>query len=157
MRVGIDQFAGWLLGRASGVSMPEVGRYLAQGERAWSIMVDSRSVDMLSPVEGEVVAVNRVVLESPEILCSDPYGRGWLLKVRVPDGTRSQTNLLCGDVARAWMEQNVRDMRARALPTSASGPELPNGGTGTGCEGFARFLAPDSWDELAGELLLSRD
>jgi glycine cleavage system H lipoate-binding protein len=157
VRVGIDQFVGWLLGPASGLEMPEVGRYLSQGERAWSIRVDSKSVDMLSPVEGEVVAVNRVVLDSPEILCSDPYGRGWLLKVRVPDRTRNQKNLLCGDVARAWMEQNVRDMRARALPTSAAGLVLSDRGTSTGCEGFARSLAPESWDELAGELLLSRD
>ncbi len=157
VRVGIDQFAGWLLGPVSGLDLPEVGRHLSQGERAWSIRVDSRTVGMLSPVEGEVVAVNRVVLDSPEILCSDPYGRGWLLKVLVPDRKRNQKNLLCGDVARAWMEQNVLDMRARALPTSGSGLGLREGGTPAGCEGFARLLAPESWDELAGELLLSRD
>jgi glycine cleavage system H lipoate-binding protein len=157
VRVGIDQFVLWLLGPASGLEMPEVGRYLSQGERAWSIRVDSKWVGMLSPVEGEVVAVNRSVVESPEILCSDPYGRGWLLKARVPDRTRNQKNLLCGDVARVWMEQNVRDMRARAVPTSASGLALPGQSRSTGCEGFARTLAPESWDELAGELLLSRD
>ena len=157
VRVGMDQFAGWLLGPASGLELPEVGRYLSQGEKAWSIRVDSKSVAMLSPVEGEVVAVNRLAVESPEILCSDPYGRGWLLKVRVPDRTRNQKNLLCGDMARAWMEQNVRDMRARTLTTSGSGLALPGESTSTMCEGIARSLAPGNWDELAGELLLSRD
>ncbi|MGD8322634.1 MAG: glycine cleavage system protein H [Gemmatimonadota bacterium] len=157
VRVGMDQFAGWLLGPVSGLEMPEVGRYLSQGETAWSIRVDSKSVGMLSPVEGEVVAVNHSVVESPEILCSDPYGRGWLLKVRVPDRRRSRKNLLCGDVAQAWMEQNVREMRARAVPTSASASGLAGGRTSTGCEGFARTLAPEHWEELAGELLKSRD
>ncbi|MCG6956565.1 MAG: glycine cleavage system protein H [Gemmatimonadetes bacterium] len=157
VRVGMDQFAGWLLGPASGLELPEVGRYLSQGEKAWSIQVDSKSVAMLSPVEGEVMAINRLVVESPKILCSDPYGRGWLLKVRVPDRTRNQNNLLCGDVARAWMEQNVRDLRARAVTTSASGLVLPGDSPSTGCEGIARSLAPEDWDELAGELLLSRD
>jgi len=157
VRVGVDQFVSWLLGPASGLEMPEVGRYLSQGERAWSVRVDSKVVRILSPVEGEVVAVNRLVLDSPEILCSDPYGRGWLLKVRVPDRSRNQRNLLCGDVARAWMEQNVRDMHTRTPPASRPGPGLPSGGASATCEGFARFLAPENWDELASELLLSRD
>jgi len=157
VRVGMDQFVSWLLGPASGLEMPEVGRDLSQGERAWSISVDSKAIGMLSPVEGEVVAVNRLVLDSPEILCSDPYGRGWLLKVRVPDRSRNQRNLLCGDVARAWMEQTVRDIHARTPPASRPGWRLPSGGTSATCEGFARLLAPENWDELAGELLLSRD
>jgi hypothetical protein len=112
---------------------------------------------MLSPVEGEVVAVNHSVLHAPEILCSDPYGQGWLVEVRVPEHKRSQKNLLCGGLARAWMEVKVRDLRARASPT----PELelgpPDPGVRTECRGFARVLAPENWEEVAGELLLIED
>jgi glycine cleavage system H protein len=157
VRVGIDEFVRWLVGPASGLDLPEVGSHLSQGETGWSIKVDSKSVGILSPVEGEVVAVNGAVLDSPQILCSDPYGQGWLLKVRVPDRKRNQKNLLCSGVARAWMEQQVRDVRARALPTLGSGLALPDGGGPAGCAGFARILAPENWDEVASELLLSRD
>lgn len=157
VRVGIDEFVGWLLGAPAELELPEVGRYLWQGERGWSIKVGSKSVGMLSPVEGEVVAVNDAVLYSPNILCSDPYGRGWLLEVRVPDRKRNQRNLLCDGLARAWMEQKVRDLRARSLPMSEVGMVRRDAGASPGCKGFARVLAPENWDELAGELLLSQD
>jgi glycine cleavage system H protein len=157
VRVGIDEFVGWLLGPPSGLELPEVSRYLSQGERGWSIKIDSKSVGMLSPVEGEVVAVNDAVLYAPEILCSDPYGEGWLLKVRVPDRERNRRNLLCGGVALAWMEHKLRDMRARSLPEPEVGMVLPDAGVAPGCRGFARVLAPENWYEVAGELLLSQD
>jgi hypothetical protein len=112
---------------------------------------------MLSPVEGEVVEVNQAVLASPEILCSDPYGSGWLLKVRVEDRNRNQRNLLCGGLARAWMEQKVREVRARARPVAETRSALPEGGASPGCTGFAQVLAPENWDELVGELLPSED
>jgi glycine cleavage system H protein len=157
VRVGIDEFVGWLLGPPAGLELPEVGRYLWQGEEGWSIVVGSKSVGMLSPVEGEVVAVNDAVLNSPKILCSDPYGRGWLLKVRVPDGKRNRRNLLCDGLARAWMEQRVRDLRTRSLLASEVGMIRRDAGVAPGCKGFARVLAPENWDEVAGELLLSQD
>jgi glycine cleavage system H lipoate-binding protein len=155
--VGIDEFVGWLLGRPSGIELPEVSHYLSQGERGWSIKIGSKSVGMISPVEGEVVAVNDAVLNSPEILCSDPYGRGWLLKVRVPDHKRNQKNLLCGGLARAWMGQKMRDLRARALQTPELGLVLADGGVPHRCAGFARVLAPENWEEVVDELLLSVD
>jgi glycine cleavage system H lipoate-binding protein len=157
MRVGMDEFAGWLLGRPSRIELPKVGRYLWQGEEGWSITIGSKSMGMLSPVEGEVVAVNDSVLHSPEILCSDPYGQGWLVEVRVPEHKRTKKNLMCGGLARAWMEQKVRDLRARASPAPELDLALPDSGVQTGCRGFARVLAPENWDEVAGELLLSED
>jgi len=155
--VGMDEFVGWLLGRPSGLELPEVGHYLWQGERGWAIEIGSRSMDLLSPVEGEVVAVNEAVLTSPETFCLDPYGHGWLLKVRVPNQRRNQKNLLCGGLARAWMEQKLRDLRGRTLPASRDEMALPDGGTTAGCSGFVRALAPENWDEVASELLLSED
>jgi glycine cleavage system H protein len=155
VRVGIDEFVGWLLGPPSGLELPEVSRNLSQGERGWSIKIDSKSVDMLSPVDGEVVAVNRAVLNSPEILCSDPYGRGWLLKILVPDCKRNCRNLLCGGLALAWMEHKLRDIRARSLPAPEVAMFPLDAGARPGCMGVARALAPENWDEVAGELLLS--
>jgi glycine cleavage system H protein len=157
VKIGIDEFVGWLLGPPAGLELPEVGRYLWQGERGWSIIVGSKSVGMLSPVEGEVVAVNDAVLYAPKILCSDPYGSGWLLKVRVPDRERNQRNLLCDGLARAWMEQKVRDLRTRSLLASEAGMVRRDAGVPCGCKGFARVLAPENWHEVAGELLHSQD
>jgi hypothetical protein len=112
---------------------------------------------MVSPVDGVVVAVNEEVMASPDILCSDPYGRGWLMEVRVPEPTRNQKNLLCGGLARAWMEQRIRDLRAYALPTPEPALVLPEKQAGPGCAGFARVLAPEVWEDVMGEMFLIRD
>jgi glycine cleavage system H lipoate-binding protein len=157
VRVGIDEFVGWWLGPPSHVELPDPKRHLRQGERGWSLQIGPKSVGMLSPVEGEVVAINEAMENSPDLLCSDPYGAGWLLEVRVPDRKRNQTNLLCGGLARTWMEQKVRALRARARPAPGTALALPESGARPGCRGFARALAPENWEEVAGELLLTGD
>jgi glycine cleavage system H lipoate-binding protein len=151
VRVGMDDFAQKLLGKPAAIELPDVGSSLKQGEPAWVVEVDSQRVDMLSPVDGEVTAVNRGVLDSPELVCGDPYGTGWLLEVRVPSPKRVFRNLLTGKLARMWMEatvEKVRSMRAGEL-----GIVLPDGGFPV--SGFARALSPDRWDEVAREFLLS--
>lgn len=155
VRVGVDQFVGWLLGPPSGLDLPREGRHLSQGERGWSITVDSKRVPLMAPVDGEVVAVNEAVLNAPGILCTDPYDRGWLLEVHVPDLQRNRRNLLCDGMARAWMEHAVRDLRSRASAVAEPGLGRPERGDATGCPGFARMLAPGAWTDVAGELLSS--
>lgn len=150
VKVGMDDFARRLLGTPDGVALPRVGAGLSEGERAWAVDVAAESIPMLSPVSGEVVAVNDAVLESPE-LASDSYGHGWLLKVRVPNRAAALKNLLSGRLARAWMADTVE--RLRAMPAGELGTVLPDGGMPV--DGFARVLAPERWDEVAREFLLS--
>jgi hypothetical protein len=106
---------------------------------------------MLSPVDGEVVAVNQEVLRSPEILRQDPYGKGWLLKVKSRRIGAATKNLLSGKLARAWME----DALDKLTPISPEnvGPVLADGGLPL--EGLARALGGDKWDELARAHLLT--
>jgi len=151
MRVGMDDFAQKLLGRASGFVLPEVGTRLAPGERGWQVQLDGHAIPMLSPVGGEVVAVNADLLASPDLVNADPYDRGWLMKVRVPNPTAASRNLLSGKLARAWMDgiaERLREMRVGEL-----GIVLPDGGFPV--SGFARAMSPERWDQVARELLLS--
>jgi len=57
---------------------------LKQGEKAWKITVDSKEFEMLSPIEGKVVAVNPLLASSAQALKNDPYGKGWMLKIESP-------------------------------------------------------------------------
>lgn len=151
MTVGMDDFAQKLLGRPGSIDLPAVGARVKQGERGWEVEVHSKSIPMLSPVDGEVIAVNSEVLESPEIVCSDPYERGWLMKVRVGNTGAAVKNLLSGRLARSWIGatvENLRQLRAGEL-----GILMPDGGIPV--EGFVRVLSPDRWDEIARQLLLS--
>lgn len=152
-KVGIDDFATKLIGRIEKVKLPEVGTSLRQGERAWTLYVDSRPIDMLSPIDGKVVAVNEAVLKSPETLNKDPYNNGWLIKVQTPKTSPSLKNLLSGELAKRWTEKAVNDLLARA--NYNLGAVLADGGFPV--EGMAKSLDPKNWEEIAKEFLLTRD
>lgn len=151
MRVGLDDFAQKLLGRASGVVLPGVGARLAQGQLGWQVQVDGHSIPMLSPLDGEVVAINQELGKAPDLVNAEPYDRGWLMRVRVANPAAAARNLLSGKLARAWMDGITE--RLRELRVGELGVVLPDGGFPV--TGFARALDPDAWDQVARELLLS--
>ncbi len=77
--VGADDFAHKLVGPAR-IDLPNLGAHVLQGEPALEIGDAERTVAMLSPVDGTVVAINAAVCERPDAL-DDPYGASWLFKV----------------------------------------------------------------------------
>jgi glycine cleavage system H lipoate-binding protein len=124
--VGLDDFAQKLVGKVDSVDLPRVGYHVTQGEKGWSLVSGSKSIPMLAPVSGEVIAVNQEVLRSPAILSDDPYGKGWLFKVRSPRIASDTRQLLSGKVARALMEDALERLRP-ANPENL-GPVLADGG-----------------------------
>lgn len=151
--VGLDDFAQKLVGRVDSVDLPPVGTVLAQGGKGWSLVVDSVPISMLSPVDGEVVEVNRAVQRSPAVLRDDPYGKGWLLKVKSPRMVADTRNLLSGKVARAWMENALEKLQP--LHPESMGPALADGGLPV--EGLARVLGGGDWQRLARTHLLTEE
>lgn len=149
--IGVDDFAQRLLGRPDAIRLPENGARVQQGDLAWEFEVDGRRIGMLSPVDGEVLAVNRAVTERPELLAESPYERGWLLQVRVPKPRVAFRNLLTGDLSRAWMTQAVE--RVRRMQAGELGVVMPDGGVPV--PGFAKQLDPEHWDALAREFFLT--
>jgi glycine cleavage system H protein len=80
--VGISDHAQGALGDLVFVELPEVGRALAKGEAAAVVESVKAASDVYSPVSGEVVAMNDALSGSPELVNQDPYGQGWLFKLR---------------------------------------------------------------------------
>jgi glycine cleavage system H protein len=150
--IGIDDFTQRLLGRSSAVDLPQVGGGIRQGEKGWRLCFGSKAIDILSPIEGEVVAINDEVLRDPHLLNSDPYGRGWLMKVKVPQMKRNLTNLLSGELAMAWMRETVDHLHERTA--GSFGVALQDGGIPV--DGIAKILSPDNWEEVAREFLLTQ-
>ena len=149
--VGMDDFAQKLIGKVDAVELPPVGSRLAQGDKGWNLIVNSVRIPMLSPVAGEVVEVNHEVLRTPGILSQDPYGKGWLLKVKSGRIATNTRNLLSGNLARAWME-NALD-KLHPIHGESLGPVLQDGGLPL--EGIARILGGDQWAGLAKTHLLT--
>jgi len=84
--IGITAHAADQLGDIVFVDLPEVGRSFARAD-SFGIVESVKAVsDLFSPVGGEVVETNDASLRgAPELVNSDPYGAGWMLKVRVSD------------------------------------------------------------------------
>ena len=150
-RVGMDDFAQKLLGPANAVLLPAAGEHLEQGEPGWRLQIDGHTLDLLSPVGGEIVEVNEDAVRAPALMCEEPYGRGWLLKVRVGQAGTALKNLLPGRLARVWTEEAAE--RLSALMGSDLGVVLQDGGIPV--SGFARQLAGERWHEIAVELLMA--
>ena len=151
--VGIDDFAQKLIGKACELNLPEPGTRLKQGERGWSLGVESQRIDFLSPVEGEVIARNEQVIADPALLNRDPYGEGWLLKVRTTKLKPNLMGLLFGQMAERWMEMTEGCLRRRI--SGDVGLVLQDGGTLM--PGIARNLHEDEedWHYMVREFLLT--
>jgi len=148
--IGIDDFARRLIGPARGVRLPAVGTWLRQGEKGFGVQVDGRSADFVSPVEGEVVEVNESLGERPRLATDDPYGRGWLLKVKAAGLVANLRNLLSGSLARRFMEDSRERLQHQLM--ALSGSVLADGGEPIA--DFARHLPEEDWQGLVRDHLL---
>jgi glycine cleavage system H protein len=81
--VGVTEFAAHELGDIVFVELPSVGSTFRQGDTVGTIESVKAVADLYLPVSGEIVAVNDAVAASPELLNSDPFGQGWLVKVKL--------------------------------------------------------------------------
>ena len=91
--VGISDFAQNQLGDVVFVELPKVGAALAQFDQMGEIESVKAVSDLYTPVGGEVVEVNADVVNKPETVNEDPYGKGWLIKVRM-DNAAELDNLM---------------------------------------------------------------
>lgn len=95
--VGITQYAADALGDVVYVDLPKPGAALAAGSIVGEVESTKSVGELYAPLDGEVVEANSGVVDAPETINSDPYGAGWLVKVRV-SGTPA---LLSADEYRA--------------------------------------------------------
>ncbi|WP_116048213.1 glycine cleavage system protein GcvH [Amycolatopsis palatopharyngis] len=85
VRVGITEYAQDQLGDVVFVDLPAVGAAVSAGEVFGEVESTKSVSELFAPVDGEVVAVNEDVSQSPELLNSDPYGEGWLVEIAPTD------------------------------------------------------------------------
>lgn len=83
--VGITDFAQSELGDVVYFELPAVGARAVAGMRLGEIESVKTVSDVFAPVSGEVVAVNEALRDRPELVNSDPYGDGWMVRVQLAD------------------------------------------------------------------------
>src|SRR4029434_6527034 len=80
--IGISDHAQSALGDLVFVEVPEVGRAVTKGNAAAVVESVKAASEVYSPVSGEVIATNQALGSAPELVNQDPYGQGWLFKVK---------------------------------------------------------------------------
>ena len=83
--LGITWYAQDALGELVHYEPPEEGSSLAKDESYGEVESVKAVSDVISPLSGEVVEINQKVVDEPETINEDPYGQGWLVKVRLSD------------------------------------------------------------------------
>lgn len=148
--VGLDDFGHRLVGAVDGIELPTAGQAVEQGAAAVTLDAGGKRIGLLSPVDGEVVAVNPAAATSPDVA---PYGEGWLFKVRPARWARDAAQLLTGDAARNWVEEQARMLAARLSPEPVA--LMQDGGAPV--HGIAREIDPEHWDDVAREFFRTQD
>ena len=83
--IGITDYAQKKLKDIVGIELPEVGKSVEKGEVISVIESIKATADVYAPVSGEIVEVNEKLLDSPELMNNEPYGEGWIVKIKVKD------------------------------------------------------------------------
>ena len=151
VRIGADEFAAGLAGKLERIELPKAGQWIRQGQKVMTFIRNGERAEMVSPTEGEVMAVNQEVLQNPTLMREDPYGKGWLLAVHVPDEESTARNLVPKGLVREWMRQSVE--RLYAKQPMLAGAVAADGGVPS--EDLLADVPGANWKELAGEFFLT--
>lgn len=92
-RVGITQFAVDQLGDITVIELPREGEAITRGERFGTVESVKSVSDLYAPVSGKVVAVNTELKDAPELVNSEPYGKGWMIEVEPSDAAEADALL----------------------------------------------------------------
>jgi glycine cleavage system H protein len=83
--IGVTDFAAGELGDIVFVELPDPGSEFSQGDTVGTIESVKAVADLYLPVSGEIVEINEAVVDTPELVNSDPMDEGWLFKVKLSD------------------------------------------------------------------------
>ncbi|MGB4592648.1 MAG: glycine cleavage system protein GcvH [Coriobacteriia bacterium] len=104
--VGISHFAQDQLGEVVYVDMPSAGDEINAGESFGEIESVKSVSELFAPVSGEIVEVNDALADTPEVVNEDPYGAGWMIKVKMNDPA-SVSSLMSAEDYKAFITEEA--------------------------------------------------
>jgi glycine cleavage system H protein len=90
LTIGITDHAQTMLGDLVYVELPEVETSFETGQECAVVESVKAAADVYCPISGEIVEINEQLLEHPQLINEDPYGKGWLIRIRPFDNDLSQ-------------------------------------------------------------------
>ena len=104
--VGMDDFSQKLAGELSFIELPMEGDGVSKDEAVGSYETGKWMGKIFAPVSGEVVEVNEELEDDPSIVNQDPYGKGWMFKLKMSDPSEVDT-LMKGDAVIPWLKEEI--------------------------------------------------
>lgn len=159
VRIGLDDFAQKILGRAYAVSLPHEGLNLENGKHCWSVTHKAGQTNLIIPLSGVVIEVNWKLTQVPSLLNRDPYGAGWAFMIKPTDLEAGLGNLFYGSEATNWHRSQAEKLYVRASELLGSGSvagatTMPDGGTFK--KDFLSELSAEQMRELINSFLPPR-
>jgi glycine cleavage system H protein len=102
--IGITDYAQKELGDVVFVELPQVGTVLDAGDELGTIESVKAVSELFAPVSGEVVEVNERLTEKPELVNTDPYGDGWMIRMRLSDPSEVDELLMTAEEYDEYVE-----------------------------------------------------
>ena len=147
--VGIDDLAKLIAGRPEKIILPLEGSVLQAGIPSVSIRNCKRVTQVVTPVSGEIVEVNKTLESNPELTFNDPYREGWLYKIKNWNLVDQKKSLLNGDFVVDWMKSSIqRIINSLDVPRQAFAQD-----GGLLFENFSEHLDRHEWSRLVKETL----
>jgi glycine cleavage system H protein len=144
--VGADSLALACLGPPDRVELPPAGSRVDRDQILFTLARDDRAIALRSPVPGTVVARNEALLSEPNRVNDDPFGLGWVVRVRGDDPHASRRGLLRGRRAKEWFRSEVDRLVSMLGTQPATLPTLPDGGVLA--DGIHRLIDDQAWERI---------
>lgn len=174
VRVGLDDFGQWLLGRIYHVGLPDVGARVIAGDPCGELAYHAGEIALLAPVTGVIHQLNEKLTRYPSLVNHDPYGEGWMMILQPECLQEDLQQLLYGEQALAWYAQEIARLHREihialcamgTSPEALAGRTLQDGGvpvsSSSGCgltasamrESLIERLGPTWWTEMIVQFL----
>lgn len=110
-RVGLDDLLLHITGSVKLNNLKGEGEKVRKGELIAEIMQDGKHLNIASPISGEIQSVNKSLSKNPETLNDDPYGNGWILKIKPEKWVAETNSYFLAEDALEWSKQELAKLK----------------------------------------------
>jgi glycine cleavage system H protein len=126
-KIGLDDFLLQIIGDVKLTPLKSPGDKLRKGEVVAEIVQNGKRLTITSPLSGEIVTTNTIILQNPELLQEDPYGKGWIFAIKPSNWKDEIQAYYLADEATGWITKEldrVKDFLAVSLGKHSSEPSI---------------------------------
>ncbi|NOZ48155.1 MAG: hypothetical protein GXO79_15460 [Chlorobi bacterium] len=126
-KVGLDDLIQHLTGEVEFNVLKNTGEKISKGDLLTEIDQNGKKLKILSPISGEIKSANKALVENPELLNEDPYGKAWIYKIKPTNWIKETSSFYLAEEASKWETSELdrfKDFLASSVQKYAAEPSL---------------------------------